>query len=78
MEPARTARISPIEIDSDVLSDRIRIILDTRMVPGWNEIDAVALIGTRSLPQSGLWSYGDVLIDAPSGGWEGVEVGEMI
>ena len=78
MEPARTARISPIEIDADFPSDRIRIILDTRRVSGWNEIDAVALTGSRPLPQSDLWSYGDVLIDAPPGGWEGVEPGEAI
>jgi len=78
MESARTARISPIEMDADFPSDRIRITLDTRRVSGWNEIDAVALIGTRSLPQSDLWSYGDVLVDAPPGGWEGVEAGEAI
>ncbi|KUK43822.1 MAG: LamG domain-containing protein [Methanothrix sp.] len=78
MEPATEARISAIEIDSDFTSDRIRIILDTNRVSGWNEIDAVALIGTRSLPQSGLWSHGDVLIDAPPGGWEGVMPGEAI
>ncbi|MGB3945108.1 MAG: hypothetical protein WBK88_09985, partial [Methanothrix sp.] len=30
MEPARTARISAIDIDADIPSDRIRIILDTR------------------------------------------------
>jgi hypothetical protein len=78
MEPATEARISAIDIDADFPSDRIRIILDTRRVSGWNEIDAVALIGTRSLPQSDLWSYGDVLVDAPPGGWEGVEPGEAI
>jgi hypothetical protein len=78
MEPARTARISTIDIDADFPSDRIRIILDTRRVSGWNEIDAVALIGSRSLPQSELWSYGAVLIDAPHGGWEGVIPGEAI
>lgn len=78
MEPARTARISTIDIDPDFPSDRIRIILDTRRVPGWNEIDAVALIGSRSLPQSDLWRYGDILIDAPPGGWEGIEAGEAI
>lgn len=78
MEPATKARIYAIEIDADFPSDRIRIILDTRRVSGWNEIDAVGLIGTRSLTQSGLWSYGDVLIDAPSGGWEGVIPGEAI
>ena len=78
MELARTARISTIDIDADFPSDRIRIILDTRRVSGWNEIDAVALIGSRSLPQSELWSYGAVLIDAPPGGWEGVIPGEAI
>ncbi|MGB3944707.1 MAG: hypothetical protein WBK88_07945, partial [Methanothrix sp.] len=78
MEPARTARISTIDIDPGFPSDRIRIILDTRRVPGWNEIDAVALIGSRSLPQSDLWRYGDILIDAPPGGWEGIEAGEAI
>ncbi|KUK97528.1 MAG: hypothetical protein WCY97_09515 [Methanothrix sp.] len=78
MEPATEARISTIEIDSDFASDRIRIILDTNRVSGWNEIDAVALIGIRYLPQSGLWSNGDVLIDALPGGWEGVVPGEAI
>lgn len=78
MEPTRTARISPIDIDPYFPSDRIRIILDTRRTPGWNEIDAVALIGSRPSPQSDLWSYGEVLIDAPPGGWEGIEAGEAI
>ncbi|MDF0589842.1 hypothetical protein [Candidatus Methanocrinis natronophilus] len=48
MEPAKEARISSIEIRPAFPTNRIRILLDTTRVPGWNEIDAVGLIGTPS------------------------------
>lgn len=36
----------------DVPSRHIRLVLRTDQVPGWNEIDAVAIIGTRTLVES--------------------------
>lgn len=78
MEPTRTARIFTLDIDADFPSDRIRIILDTRRVSGWNKIDAVVLVGTRYRLQSDIWSYREVLIDAPPSGWVGVISGEAI
>ncbi len=35
-----------LAVPPGVTSDQIRIELDTRRVPGWNEIDAVQLVGT--------------------------------
>ncbi|HBN97590.1 MAG TPA: hypothetical protein DDZ66_14985 [Firmicutes bacterium] len=36
----------------DVPARHIRLVLQTDQVPGWNEIDAVSLIGTRSMARS--------------------------
>ena len=35
----------------DIPARRVRLVLQTDQVPGWNEIDAVCLIGTRTLMQ---------------------------
>jgi hypothetical protein len=58
-EPAAEA---PVEMEfnpsSKVRSRRIRIQLDTTVVKGWNEIDAVELVGTDGTRQwaSGAWA----------------------
>lgn len=58
-EPAAEA---PVEMEfnpsSQVRSRRIRIQLDTTVVKGWNEIDAVELVGTDGTRQwaSGAWA----------------------
>ncbi len=58
-EPAAEA---PVEMEfnpsSQVRSRRIRVQLDTSRVPGWNEIDAVELVGTDGTRQwaSGAWA----------------------
>ncbi len=58
-EPAAEA---PVEMEfnpsSQVRSRRIRVQLDTSKVPGWNEIDAVELLGTDGTRQwaSGAWA----------------------
>ena len=58
-EPAAEA---PVEMEfnpsSQVRSRRIRIQLDTTLVKGWNEIDAVELVGTDGTRQwaSGAWA----------------------
>jgi hypothetical protein len=58
-EPAAEA---PVEMEfnpsSKVRSRRIRIQLDTSVVKGWNEIDAVELVGTDGTRQwaSGAWA----------------------
>lgn len=58
-EPAAEA---PVEMEfnpsSKVRSRRIRIQLDTSAVKGWNEIDAVELVGTDGTRQwaSGAWA----------------------
>ena len=47
------SRVFKIEnTNVDVPSRHIRLVLRTDQVPGWNEIDAVALIGTRTLVES--------------------------
>ncbi|RYD38595.1 MAG: hypothetical protein EOP86_00390 [Verrucomicrobiaceae bacterium] len=35
-----------VSVPPGILSDQIRVELDTSRVPGWNEIDAVELVGT--------------------------------
>jgi hypothetical protein len=35
-----------VKVPKGIRSDQIRIELDTSRVPGWNEIDAVELVGT--------------------------------
>lgn len=58
-EPAAEA---PVEMEfnpsSQVRSRRIRVQLDTSKVSGWNEIDAVELVGTDGTRQwaSGAWA----------------------
>ncbi len=58
-EPAADA---PVEMEfnpsSHVRSRRLRVQLDTSKVPGWNEIDAVELVGTDGTRQwaSGAWA----------------------
>jgi len=39
------ARIVTYDVDLQVLVDKVRLTLDTAKVPGWNEIDATALVG---------------------------------
>ena len=56
--------ISKIKLDKPVTSRRIRIVLDTQNFPGWNEIDAVAILGADGKKQfaTNAWassSFGD-------------------
>jgi hypothetical protein len=37
---------SVFEVPAGIRSDRLRVELDTKRVPGWNEIDAVELVGS--------------------------------
>jgi hypothetical protein len=46
------SRVFMIENTStNVPARRVRLVLQTDQVPGWNEIDAVCLIGTRTMDQ---------------------------
>lgn len=69
-EPAAEA---PVEMEfnpsSQVRSRRIRVQLDTSKVSGWNEIDAVELVGTDGTRQwaSGAWAS-STYADADRGG----------
>lgn len=52
--PMRNApAILDIRISEPLITDRIRLELDTSLVSGWNEIDAVELLGTDG---SGQWA----------------------
>jgi len=45
-EPAATASVEmSFQIPSGVNTKSVKVYLDTRRVPGWNEIDAAELIG---------------------------------
>lgn len=45
--PPESRIFSTYLIETDFLTDAIRIALDSPTIPGWNEIDAVAIIGQR-------------------------------
>lgn len=45
-----------VKVPPGIRSDQIRIELDTSRVPGWNEIDAVELVGTDGSRQWGVES----------------------
>jgi len=47
-QPDAASSITVIQVGAALPSDQIRIILDTETVSGWNEIDAVAIIGSRT------------------------------
>ncbi|MCA9076599.1 MAG: hypothetical protein KDA93_16365 [Planctomycetaceae bacterium] len=51
----QTRGVSKIKLRTDIVTDRIRIYLDSPKVPGWNEIDAVGLIGQDADRQ---WAVG--------------------
>ena len=46
--PAELATFSPPIEAVAFPTDRLRITIDTERVPGWNEIDAVELVGSVS------------------------------
>lgn len=63
--PRTAARgTSKIQFDAPVKTRRIKVYLDSAQVPGWNEIDAVALVDENNLKQwaTDAWassSFGD-------------------
>ena len=48
--PARTSRLLHLALPTARPITRLRLLLDTRKVPGWNEIDAVGLLPARRPP----------------------------
>lgn len=56
-----------VEPSSKVFTNRVRIELDTRKVPGWNEIDAVELVGTDGKRQ---WAA-SATASSTYGSWSG-------
>ncbi len=56
--PTRQTAISKIQFDSPVTTRRIKIVIDSRAFPGWNEIDAVELIDQNGKRQwaSAAWT----------------------
>ncbi len=56
--PTRQTAISKIQFDSPVHTRRIKIVIDSRAFPGWNEIDAVELIDQNGKRQwaSAAWT----------------------
>lgn len=53
MDPEEGVVERAVKVPPGVRSDQIRIELDTSRVPGWNEIDAVELVGTDGSRQWG-------------------------
>ncbi len=45
-DPTRAPGVFTVPADTDFDVKRVRVVLDTRRVGGWNEIDAVQLVGT--------------------------------
>jgi len=48
-DPSIVERV--FQVDQDITADSVRIYLDTARVSGWNEIDAVQLVGTDNSRQ---------------------------
>ena len=45
--PADGARVLSVELPTPRAIEAVRVVLDTRRVPGWNEIDAIGLVPAR-------------------------------
>ncbi len=56
MDPGQDVIERAVKVPPGVRSDQIRIELDTSRVPGWNEIDAVELVGRDGSRQWGVES----------------------
>jgi hypothetical protein len=52
VDPTKRPGVFEVAVDSKVRIRRIRIILDTNRRPGWNEIDAVEIVG----PEGRQWA----------------------
>jgi hypothetical protein len=64
---------TPFALEGSVLTKRLKIYLDTKKVPGWNEIDAVQLIGRDGTRQ---WASNASASSSYGGGSSGLQLGD--
>ena len=69
--PLRQVSVSQITLDTPMTTRRIKIVIDSKNYPGWNEIDAVELIDVRGNRQwaSQAWTSTSFGKNSPKPSW---------
>jgi len=77
-EPAVAAPVEmSFQVTSSVTANRVKVYLDTKRVPGWNEIDAVELIGREGSHQWAKHATASSTFAQPRGGGLGNRLIEL-